>query len=218
MSNGSQLCRECGTMVASDHSDCPKCGAALTAHSNGGAVTGGDRSRWKTGCLVILGCFVAFTILGALMGEPEQKGEAGSLDIPEVVGAQNNSSIDETLEESSNVIDSAPEQQANVGLTGPQMNALRSARQYLDMSGFSRAGLIDQLSSSAGEGYEVADATIAVDSLNEDWNGHAVRSARQYLGMMGFSCSGLVEQLSSSAGEKYTTSEAQFGAEQAGAC
>jgi hypothetical protein len=103
-------------------------------------------------------------------------------------------------------------------LTGPQKNAVRSAKQYLSMQGFSRAGLIHQLSSEYGDGYEVADATVAVDSLNVDWNKEAVRSAKQYLNMMGFSCKGLIEQLSSSAGDKYTESQAAYGARQAGAC
>jgi hypothetical protein len=104
------------------------------------------------------------------------------------------------------------------GLTGPQKNAVRSAKQYLSMMGFSRAGLIQQLSSDAGNGYRVTDATVAVDSLNIDWNEQAVRSAKQYLSMMGFSCKGLIQQLSSDAGDKYTVSQATYGARQAGAC
>lgn len=104
------------------------------------------------------------------------------------------------------------------GLTRPQRNAVRSARQYLSMTGFSRNGLIQQLSSSYGDGYDVADATVAVDSLDVDWNENAARSAEQYLSMSGFSCSGLVQQLSSSAGDKYTESQARYGAEKAGAC
>ncbi|MNF05237.1 Host cell surface-exposed lipoprotein [compost metagenome] len=86
------------------------------------------------------------------------------------------------------------------------------------MSGFSREGLIQQLSSSYGSGYELADATFAVDSLNIDWNEQAVRSAKQYLEMSGFSCNGLIEQLSSSAGNNYTVEQATYGAKQAGAC
>lgn len=103
-------------------------------------------------------------------------------------------------------------------LTGPQNNAARSAAQYIDMTGFSRDGLIDQLSSDAGNGYSVPDATAAVDSLNIDWNEQAVRSAKQYLEMTGFSCKGLIDQLSSDAGSKYTKSQATHGAQQAGAC
>ena len=103
-------------------------------------------------------------------------------------------------------------------LSGPQRNAVRSAENYLSFSGFSREGLINQLSSPYGDGYEVADATAAVDSLSVDWNEQAVKSAGLYLEMMGFSCRGLIEQLSSDAGDKYTTSQATYGAQRAGAC
>ncbi|AXK23705.1 Host cell surface-exposed lipoprotein [Serratia marcescens] len=103
-------------------------------------------------------------------------------------------------------------------LTGPQKNAARSAKQYLSVAGFSRDGLIQQLSSDAGDGYEISDATVAVDSLNIDWNQEAVKSAKQYLSMMGFSCKGLIHQLSSSAGDKYTVDQATYGAKQAGGC
>lgn len=104
------------------------------------------------------------------------------------------------------------------GLTGPQRNAVRSARNYLSMTGFSRDGLIDQLSSEYGEGYSVDDATAAVDSLNADWNENAAKSAAKYLSITGFSCRGLIEQLSSSYGDKYTAAQARYGAQQAGAC
>ncbi len=103
-------------------------------------------------------------------------------------------------------------------LTGSQKNAVRSAKNYLAMTGFSRNGLIQQLSSDAGDGYRATDATAAVDSLNIDWDKQAVRSAKNYLKMMGFSCKGLIQQLSSDAGDKYTVSQAKYGAQQAGAC
>ncbi len=103
-------------------------------------------------------------------------------------------------------------------LTGPQKNAVRSAQQYISVQGFSRDGLIEQLSSDYGDGYNVSDATVAVDSMNIDWNKQAVRSAKQYLSVQGFSCKGLIDQLSSSYGDKYTQSQASHGAKQAGAC
>ena len=103
-------------------------------------------------------------------------------------------------------------------LTGPQKNAVRSAQQYITVQGFSRNGLIEQLSSEYGDGYNVSDATAAVDSMDIDWNSQAVRSAEQYLSSQGFSCNGLIEQLSSSHGDKYTRSQAAHGAKQAGAC
>ena len=101
---------------------------------------------------------------------------------------------------------------------GPRGNAVRSAKQYFSLKGFSREGLIEHLSSSAGDGYDIADATFAVESLNVDWNNEAARSAVDYLKLMGFSCEGLIEQLSSSAGDKYTESQTIFGAKKAGAC
>ncbi|MFN7507574.1 MAG: Ltp family lipoprotein [Limnobacter sp.] len=115
-------------------------------------------------------------------------------------------------------VPSQPAAEELKSLTGPQNNAVRSAKQYLSISGFSRQGLIEQLSSDAGDGYMVADATVAVDSLNIDWNEQAVRSAKQYLSISGFSCKGLIEQLSSSAGDGYTKNQATYGAEKAGAC
>lgn len=103
-------------------------------------------------------------------------------------------------------------------LTNPQKNAVRSAKQYLSVQGFSRKGLIDQLSSEYGDGYSVGDATVAVDSLKNDWNKEAMKSAKQYLSIQGFSCNGLIEQLSSDYGDKYTKNQATYGAQQAGAC
>ena len=103
-------------------------------------------------------------------------------------------------------------------LTRSQRNALRTATDYLQMSGFSRDGLIDQLSSSFGNGYSKEDATVAVDSLDADWNEQAKRAAAEYLQMQGFSCRELIGQLSSSYGNKFTKAQAAYGAKQAGAC
>ncbi|MGB5856744.1 MAG: Ltp family lipoprotein [Oceanisphaera sp.] len=103
-------------------------------------------------------------------------------------------------------------------LTGPQKNAVRSAQQYLSVQGFSRDGLIEQLSSGYGDGYSSSDATAAVNSMSVDWSEQAVKSAKQYLMIQGFSCNGLIEQLSSSYGDRYTQSQATYGAIQAGAC
>jgi hypothetical protein len=107
---------------------------------------------------------------------------------------------------------------SEANLTPQQKNAVRSAQDYLSLQGFSKQGLIDQLSSSAGDGYSVKDATAAVNSLNVNWNAQAARAAKSYLKLQGFSCSGLVQQLSSSAGDKFTTAQATYGAKQAGAC
>lgn len=103
-------------------------------------------------------------------------------------------------------------------MTVQQKNAVRSAKQYLSFKGFSRDGLIQQLSSDAGDGYDVQDATVAVDSLNVDWNEQAVKAAQAYLEFKGFSCKGLIQQLSSSAGDKFTKEQAEYGAKGVGVC
>ena len=88
--------------------------------------------------------------------------------------------------------------------------ALQSAESYLVMSGFSKQGLYEQLSSSYGEGFTQAEAQYAVDHVDADWNKEAVESARTYLEMSPMSRNALIEQLSSSAGERFTYEQALY--------
>lgn len=97
-------------------------------------------------------------------------------------------------------------------------SAMGKAQSYLSFKGFSRDGLIRQLSSQAGEGYPKDVATDAVDRLNVDWNQQAVKAAQSYLDFTQFSCSGLIQQLSSKAGEGFTKAQATYGAHQTSAC
>lgn len=105
---------------------------------------------------------------------------------------------------------------AKPSLTNSQEQAVGSAESYLGFTAFSRKGLIRQLSSSAGEGFSVADATFAVDYLKVDWNDQAAKSAKKYLEMTHFSRAGLIRQLESSAGEGFTHAQAVYGAKKAG--
>lgn len=91
-------------------------------------------------------------------------------------------------------------------ISSGQRNAVRSAQQYIDMTAFSRSGLIEQLEY---EDFSTEDATYAVDSLNVDWNKQAALSAEQYLEMTSFSLSGLIEQLEY---EGFTSAQAAYGA------
>lgn len=99
-------------------------------------------------------------------------------------------------------------------MTSGQSNALRAAQNYVDIMPFSKAGLTEQLSSSAGDGYSKADATFAAEHVDADWNAEAVEAAESYLEMMPMSMNALVEQLSSSAGSKFTKAQARYAAEQ----
>jgi hypothetical protein len=105
-------------------------------------------------------------------------------------------------------------------LTGPQQQAVEAAQNYLSIgSGFSRSGLIKQLSSSYGSGFPNAVAVFAVNHLDPDWNQQAVIAAKDYKQTGGgFSCSGMIQQLSSSYGSGFTHAQAVYGARQAGVC
>ena len=97
-----------------------------------------------------------------------------------------------------------------------EANARGSAESYLDISAFSRKGLIEQLTSDAGEGFPMADAIYGVDAVHADWNEQAAESAKQYLDISSFSRSGLIQQLTSEAGEGFTQAQAEYGVSQAG--
>ena len=80
--------------------------------------------------------------------------------------------------------------------TGPQRQAIGAARDYLSFSGFSKQGLIDQLSSKYGDGYSWPVATYAVNHIRVWWKKQAVGSAHD-TSPSHFSCSGLIDQLHS---------------------
>ena len=91
-----------------------------------------------------------------------------------------------------------------------QQNAKRSAESYIEMSGFSRSGLIKQLQF---EGFAEKDANRAIDSMNVNWNTEAEQSAKSYMEMSGFSRSGLIGQLEF---EGFTNAQAAHGADSVG--
>jgi hypothetical protein len=93
--------------------------------------------------------------------------------------------------------------------------ALESAESYLSYSGFSKQGLYEQLSSSAGEGVSQTEAQYAVDHVDANWNKEAVESARSYLEMSPMSRNALIEQLSSSAGEGFAYEQAPYAVNKA---
>ncbi|WP_298584289.1 Ltp family lipoprotein [uncultured Kocuria sp.] len=125
-----------------------------------------------------------------------------SMSQPETTGAEPEAGDTEAPDAGQNADESS--------MTVAQQNAVRSAESYIDFSGFSRTGLIEQLEF---EGYSNADATMAVDSLDIDYNEQAAKSAQSYLDVSGFSRSGLIEQLMF---EGYTAEQAAYGADQVG--
>ena len=130
--------------------------------------------------------FVGFIIIGVIFGDNSSQtevnvDESSSEQIVVSDSSQTEASVDENPSEQlvvadspevadTSVADIAQEEVKPEGLSRPQKNAVRSAEQYINMTGFSREGLIEQLSSEYGDGYGIEDATIAIDSLNIDWN------------------------------------------------
>lgn len=100
-------------------------------------------------------------------------------------------------------------------LTPGQENALRAGQNYIDMMGFSKKGLIGQLSSKYGDGYARKDAIFAANHVDVDWNAEAAEAAKNYLDTMPFSRTELIHQLESSAGDKFTHAQAVYGANRA---
>lgn len=94
--------------------------------------------------------------------------------------------------------------------TVSQRNAVRAAKEYLNVSAFSRDGLINQLEYSD---YSTADATFAVDNITVDWNEQAAKAAEEYLNVSAFSRGGLINQLVYSG---FTPAQAAYGANSAG--
>ena len=172
----------------------------------------------------VIGGVVALLVMGscvtAIANQPAAKPTASATSAPTAAPAPATATTAPPAKATATAAPVAKATAAPAGptLTNQQKNAVASAKQYLSFAAFSRQGLIDQLSSSAGSGYPVQDATVAVDSLNVDWNKEAVQSAKEYLKFSPFSCTGLIEQLASSAGSQFTVDQATYGAQQAGAC
>jgi host cell surface-exposed lipoprotein len=97
-------------------------------------------------------------------------------------------------------------------MTVAQQQAVDAASGYLsEGQGFSDQGLLQQLTSSAGNGFSESDAEFAINDLNPNWDAQAVDAAGDYLSEgEGFSEQGLLQQLTSSAGAGFTEAQAEY--------
>jgi hypothetical protein len=97
-------------------------------------------------------------------------------------------------------------------MTDAEEQAVDAAQDYLsEGQGFSKEGLLQQLTSSAGNGFSNSDADFAIHYLNPNWDAQAVDSANGYLSEgQGFSEKGLLQQLTSDAGSGFTRTQAEY--------
>lgn len=93
--------------------------------------------------------------------------------------------------------------------TASQRNALRSAHNYLQVSPFSKSGLVEQLKY---DHYSSSDARWAVARVGVSWKKQAVKAARNYLKVASFSRQSLREQLEY---DGFTPSQAAYGVSKA---
>jgi hypothetical protein len=149
------------------------------------------------GAAMLAGCAVSTTPSGSpASGQPSQAAPANSVPA-NIVPAT-----------------TAP---AAPAMTVSQQQAVQSAQSYLSMgSGFSLKGLMQQLTSSSGEGFSKADAAFAIRHLHPNWDAQAVDSAKGYLSMGGFSRTSLIQQLTSSSGEGFTLAQALYAVKAVG--
>ena len=90
--------------------------------------------------------------------------------------------------------------------TANRTQAVRAARQYLQVAPFSLKGLVKQLKF---DGYSTGDATYGASHAGANWMQQAVRAAKAYLKISAFSFSGMVQQLEF---DGYTHAQAVHGA------
>ena len=186
-----KTCKHCGAEMAAGAKICPNCGGK------------NPKPIYKRVWFIILCILVLIGIIGSI---------AGGGDETEDVNSNNDTAIETTIEATET---EAPDPTADY--TMEEKNCYEAAMNYLDFMGFSKRGLIDQLSSEYGDNYPKETAEKVVNDIEAaglvNWEEQAERSAKNYLDTMSFSKEELIDQLSSEYGDKYTREEAEAAVE-----
>jgi hypothetical protein len=171
------------------------------------------KRRGKRGAIIVAVGAIAF--LGIVIAATSHSGGNGKAAGTSLVPAAVTSTSSAAVQAPAAQAPAAPatsQAPAAPAMTAGQQQAVQSAQGYLsDGQGFSEQGLLDQLTSSSGEGFAKSDAEFAINYLHPDWDQQAVESAKGYLsGGQGFSEQGLLQQLTSSSGEGFTQAQALY--------
>jgi len=197
--------REMVRQTASGPPAAPPTPTPLTAQpvSQGTSATPPPKKK-RHGCLIALAAVAALFILLVIIIAASGSGENAKV-TPSGGGVPTAEPVQEQPVE-----EPAVQEPADQGLSTGQQQAVESAQSYVDMGGFSRKALIEQL---VFEGFSKAEAEFAVDYIGPDWNAQAAQSAKSYLDMGGFSRKALIEQLIY---EGFTQAQAEYGVNAAG--
>jgi hypothetical protein len=182
---------------------------------------GQRRKSWPARHKVLTGliAFGALVVIGAAASASNKPsttasdtGVAGSSASASASSAAASSALGKAAAPAASSPQSKAAAPASPSMTTAQQQAVEAAQGYLGMgSGFSDGSLLNQLTSSAGNGFAKPDAEFAIKYLNPNWDQQAVDAAQGYLGMgSGFSDQGLVKQLTSSAGNGFTEAQAEY--------
>ena len=180
---------------------------------------GKNKKRWLWGCGGFLGIFIILAIIfGAcsmMFSNVDFESTGNNTNTTskksEVVDENNKDSNDDLSDSNNdNESNSSNNDNNDDGVSREFKNALKSAQDYQEVMPMSKAGLYDQLTSSAGDQYPEDAAQYAIDNLEADYKENALKSAESYQEIMPMSDKELFDQLTSDAGDKYTQEEAQY--------
>ena len=74
----------------------------------------------------------------------------------------------------------------------------------------SKAGIYEQLTSDAGEGFPADAAKYAIKNVKANWKYNALQKGKSYYKDMSMSKDAVYDQLTSEYGEKFTAEQAQY--------
>ena len=182
-----KTCKHCGAEIAASAKICPNCGGK------------NPKPIYKRVWFIILCILVLVGIIGAFAGGGEDASD---------IKVNDDTEVETTIAEENETEAVNP----TADMTTSQANAYRAGLNYLDLMAFSKEGLIKQLSSDYGDGYDREDAEVAVNAIEEnnlvDWDEEAKEAAQNYLDTMPFSKDELIQQLESEYGDNFTHEQA----------
>lgn len=168
--------------------------------------------RWWVWVLIVI---AAIFVIGAIAGGGDDDGDDDSTaSKPRTHKVQKKKAPAKKKEDTDeNDASSESSKPAKPKVPTEYKNALATAEEYNEDQPMSKAGLLDQLTSSDGEGFTQAAGEYAVNHLKANWNENALKCAKTYQKEEHLSRADVQSQLSSSVddgGEGFTSEQVQY--------